>query len=62
MVLGGEFQVPPLLYETRHVYLPVIPLFVAAFMREGIHLDVSTTHLYQPLNSVLQLETVAFCS
>ena len=47
MVLGGEFQVLPLLYETRHAHLPVIPLFEAAFMGEGIHLDVSTTQLCQ---------------
>ena len=50
MILGGKFQVPPLLYETLHAYLPGIPLFVAAFMGGGIHLDV------------LQLETVIVCS
>ena len=57
MVLGGKFQVPPLLYETLHAYLPGIPLFVAAFMRGGIHLDVSTT-AYQHIELCLQLETV----
>ena len=50
MVLGGKFQVPPLLYETEHAYLPGIPLFMAAFMGGGIHLDV------------LQLVTVIVCS
>ena len=43
-MLGGEFQVQPLLSETQHARLSGIPLFVAASMGEGIHLDVSTTH------------------
>ena len=47
MELGGEFQVPPLLHETQHAHLPGIPLFVAAFIGEGISLDVSMTHLCQ---------------
>ena len=62
MVSRGEFQVPPLLYETLHVYLPRIPLFVTAFMGGGIHLDVSRYNHVSTLNSVLQLETVVVCS
>ena len=46
-VLGGEFHVPPLLYEILHAHNPGIPLFVAAFMREEINPDVSTTQLFQ---------------
>ena len=58
-MLGGEFLVPPLLYETLHAYLPGIPLFVTAFMRGEIHLDMSKHNHISTLNSVLQLETVA---
>ena len=46
-MLGGEFQVLPLLYEILHAHNPGIPLFVDAFMREEIHLDASTTQLCQ---------------